>query len=220
MKLLTMPDAFKQRLEMYKRAEASASQAGDAFKARRFSRGLATLKRLKANLEAGKGVSEEDIPPPISMKPSERTNDQLQPQPSRPQQELPPPAPIVSPVQIGQDQPQLMQPAGIASDIQPAPQRLPSPMVQPNSGVPPSDHVIQPAVASHQQAEVKPKPNEGSDSQSDMLRKEREKYKDYALKAKARGDKDAAVAGLKGVKACDELIKNGVPIGADVRSGQ
>ena len=151
MKLLTMPDAFKQRLEMYKRAEASASQAGDAFKARRFSRGLATLKRLKANLEAGKGVSEEDIPPPISMKPTERTNDQLQPQPSRPQQELPPPAPIVSPVQIGQDQPQLMQPAGIASDIQPAPQRLPSPMVQPNSGVPPSDHVIQPAVVSHQQ---------------------------------------------------------------------
>ena len=69
-----------------------------------------------------------------------------------------------------------------------------------------------------QQAEVKP--NEGSDSQSDMLRKDREKYKDYALKAKARGDKDAAVAGLKGVKACDELIKNGVPIGADVRSCQ
>ena len=68
------------------------------------------------------------------------------------------------------------------------------------------------------QAEVKP--NEGSDSQSDMLRKEREKYKDYALKAKARGDKDAAVAGLKGVKACDELIKNGVPPGADIRSGQ
>ena len=135
--------AFKQRLEMYKRAEASASQAGDAFKARRFSRGLATLKRLKANLEAGRGVSEEDIPPPISMKPPERTNDQLQPQPpSRPQQEVPPPAPIVSPVQIGQDQPQLMQPA---------PQRLPSPKAQPNSGVPPSDHVIQPAVVSHQQ---------------------------------------------------------------------
>merc|ERR1719204_1995703 len=142
-----------QRLEMYLRAEASASQAGDAFKARRFSRGLATLKRLKANLEAGRGVSEEDIPPPISMKPPERTNDQLQPQPcSRPQQEVLTPAPIVSPIQIGQDQPQLMQPA---------PQRLPSPKAQPNSGVPPSDHVIQPAVVSHQ-AEVKP--NEGSDS--------------------------------------------------------
>ena len=139
---LTMP-AVKQRLEMYKRAEASASQAGDAFKARRFSRGLATLKRLKANLEAGRGVSEEDIPPPISMKPPERTNDQLQPQPpSRHQQEVLP-APIVSPVQIGQDQPHLMQPA---------PQRLPSPKAQPNSsGVPPSDHVIQPAVVSHQQ---------------------------------------------------------------------
>ena len=42
-----------------------------------------------------------------------------------------------------------------------------------------------------------------------LLQRERDRYKEYALKAKARGDREAAIAGLKGVKLCDELIKKG-----------
>ncbi|XP_017005207.1 coiled-coil and C2 domain-containing protein 1-like isoform X2 [Drosophila takahashii] len=59
---------IKQRLEMYKLAEASAKTAGDAGKARRFGRGLKTLQDLHRQATAGKSINVDDIPPEVSVK--------------------------------------------------------------------------------------------------------------------------------------------------------
>ncbi|KAH8367374.1 hypothetical protein KR084_002157 [Drosophila pseudotakahashii] len=61
---------IKQRLEMYKLAEANAKAAGDAGKARRFGRGLKTLQDLHKQAAAGRSINVDDIPPEVSVKPA------------------------------------------------------------------------------------------------------------------------------------------------------
>ncbi|XP_020807012.1 coiled-coil and C2 domain-containing protein 1-like isoform X1 [Drosophila serrata] len=61
---------IKQRLEMYKVAEANAKAAGDSGKARRFGRGLKTLQDLHKQAAAGKSINVDDIPPEVSVKPA------------------------------------------------------------------------------------------------------------------------------------------------------
>ncbi|XP_030384370.1 coiled-coil and C2 domain-containing protein 1-like isoform X2 [Scaptodrosophila lebanonensis] len=62
---------IKQRLEMYKQAEAHAKAAGESAKARRFGRGLKTLQDLHKQAVAGKVVNVDDIPPEVSVKPAD-----------------------------------------------------------------------------------------------------------------------------------------------------
>ncbi|XP_017059309.1 coiled-coil and C2 domain-containing protein 1-like isoform X2 [Drosophila ficusphila] len=61
---------IKQRLEMYKLAEANAKAAGESGKARRFGRGLKTLQDLHKQAAAGKPINVDDIPPEVSVKPA------------------------------------------------------------------------------------------------------------------------------------------------------
>ncbi|KAH8259114.1 hypothetical protein KR038_008582 [Drosophila bunnanda] len=61
---------IKQRLELYKAAEANAKAAGDSGKARRFGRGLKTLQDLHKQAAAGKSINVDDIPPEVSVKPA------------------------------------------------------------------------------------------------------------------------------------------------------
>ncbi|XP_065079358.1 coiled-coil and C2 domain-containing protein 1-like [Ochlerotatus camptorhynchus] len=61
-------DLIKSRIEMYTTAEDNAKKTGDASKARRFNRGLKTLKDLLKQAEAGKAVDPSDIPPEVSVK--------------------------------------------------------------------------------------------------------------------------------------------------------
>ncbi|KAH8319046.1 hypothetical protein KR067_005763 [Drosophila pandora] len=94
---------IKQRLEMYKVAEANASAAGDSGKARRFGRGLKTLQTLHKQAAAGKTINVDDIPPEVSVKPAASVD----PAPP-PEAEAPPAAPLV--------------PARAAPALPPAPQ--------------------------------------------------------------------------------------------------
>lgn len=61
-------DLLKSRIEMYVAAEDGAKKAGDSGKARRFNRGLKTLKDLLKQAEAGKIVDPNEIPPEVSVK--------------------------------------------------------------------------------------------------------------------------------------------------------
>lgn len=61
---------IRQRLEMYKQAEANAKAAGESAKARRYSRGLKTLQDLHKQSAAGKTINVDDIPPEVSVKPA------------------------------------------------------------------------------------------------------------------------------------------------------
>ncbi|KAL9925930.1 lethal (2) giant discs 1 isoform 2-T2 [Glossina fuscipes fuscipes] len=70
-------ETLKQRIEMYKKAEANAKEMGEASKVRRFGRGLKTLNDLLKQACSGKVINPDDIPPEVSLKPSaEVTTDQ------------------------------------------------------------------------------------------------------------------------------------------------
>uniref|UniRef100_A0A1B0G667 Coiled-coil and C2 domain-containing protein 1-like n=1 Tax=Glossina morsitans morsitans TaxID=37546 RepID=A0A1B0G667_GLOMM len=83
-------ETLKQRIEMYKKAEANAKEMGEASKVRRFGRGLKTLNDLLKQAFSGKVINADDIPPEVSLKPSvEVTTDQ---KPNTPEQESRPSA--------------------------------------------------------------------------------------------------------------------------------
>ncbi|XP_055691427.1 coiled-coil and C2 domain-containing protein 1-like isoform X2 [Lutzomyia longipalpis] len=98
---MNVQEIIKQRLEMYTIAERNAKEAGDSGKARRFARGLKTLKELQKAASSGKNIPMEDIPPEVSIKPvksaEEATGNPESPSaaPSTPSRAAP--APPVSP---------------------------------------------------------------------------------------------------------------------------
>lgn len=59
---------LKQRLEMYKIAEANAMSANESCRVRRFARGLSTLETMLKETFDGKAINTEDIPPEVVTK--------------------------------------------------------------------------------------------------------------------------------------------------------
>lgn len=55
-----------ERLKMYETAEDVAKKAGDLTRARRFNRGIKTIKDLIKQNNAGRAINSEDIPPEVS----------------------------------------------------------------------------------------------------------------------------------------------------------
>lgn len=83
---------IQQRIIMYKLAEASAKEAGESAKVRRFGRALKTLLELQQAANKGREIQIEDIPPEVSVKPLTEKGDKLtDTAPSRPA----PPPPII-----------------------------------------------------------------------------------------------------------------------------
>ncbi|CAH0556812.1 unnamed protein product [Brassicogethes aeneus] len=56
---------LEARLKMYEEAEASAKEAGEISKARRYGRALKTIKDLTKQAKAGSPVNNDDIPPEV-----------------------------------------------------------------------------------------------------------------------------------------------------------
>lgn len=56
---------LQERLKLYQIAEKKAKQENELGKARRFNRGIKTLKELLHNAQAGKVINEDDIPPQL-----------------------------------------------------------------------------------------------------------------------------------------------------------
>lgn len=198
-------------------------------RARRYARGLATLKDLKGRVESGQGVRDEDIPPPVSIKqPQQQQQQQLEQQQMAHQQQLERERlqQQLEQQRIQQQQPMVQQ-QQMQQQLEQL-QRLKEQQMQ--------QQLEQQQMAQQQQLEQErmrqqqlkqqriqqqqqqmlqhfPAPVEASQPKVEdsvtKLHRERDRYKEYALKAKARGDREAAIAGLKGVKLCDELIKKG-----------
>lgn len=89
-------DVIKQRIGMYAAAEEHARAAGDSTKARRFNRGLKTLKDLLKQAEKGKEINPDDIPPEVSTtipkpEPEATVPDSPPPVPMRTAPSVPPP---------------------------------------------------------------------------------------------------------------------------------
>lgn len=62
----SMIKLLQERLQLYQIAEKKAKQENELSRARRFNRGIRTLKELLNNAEAGKAINENEIPPQLS----------------------------------------------------------------------------------------------------------------------------------------------------------
>ena len=60
-------DTIRERLGLYREAEAAAKTSGDSSRARRYNRGVNTLVELERRVTRGGAVREEDIPPLVTV---------------------------------------------------------------------------------------------------------------------------------------------------------
>jgi len=63
----SLTETIRERLAVYKEAEGIAKENGDSSRARRYNRGIKTLKDLERAAVSGRPVREDDIPPMISV---------------------------------------------------------------------------------------------------------------------------------------------------------
>lgn len=63
----SLTETIRERLAIYKEAEGIAKDNGDNSRARRYNRGIKTLKDLERAALSGRPVREDDIPPMISV---------------------------------------------------------------------------------------------------------------------------------------------------------
>jgi len=63
----SLTETIRERLVIYKEAECIAKDNGDNSRARRYNRGIKTLKELERAALSGRPVREDDIPPMISV---------------------------------------------------------------------------------------------------------------------------------------------------------
>lgn len=119
-------DVIKSRIEMYTIAEENAKKANDSSKARRFNRGLKTLKDLLKQAEAGKTVDANDVPPEVSVKLASS-----EPKPGTPNENKLPDVPIVPTRRAPAPPP---PPAGPAPIFEPTTvEKTPEPKPEPQS---------------------------------------------------------------------------------------
>ncbi|KAK5646198.1 hypothetical protein RI129_004662 [Pyrocoelia pectoralis] len=72
---------LQTRLKMYETAETNATQAGEISRARRFGRGIKTLKDLIKQANNGRSINKDEIPPEVAVtvKPKPMPNEDVQP---------------------------------------------------------------------------------------------------------------------------------------------
>jgi coiled-coil and C2 domain-containing protein 1 len=56
---------LQERLTVYEMAEQKAKRENESGRARRFNRGVRTLKEMLTSAQSGRGIDEADIPPPL-----------------------------------------------------------------------------------------------------------------------------------------------------------
>ena len=97
-------DTIRERLALYREAEAVARASGDSSRARRYNRGVNTLADLERRAAEGGAVREEDIPPLISVPGKPRSPEDTEPSHIVNTQPQPPPV-REQPLQVGEQPP-------------------------------------------------------------------------------------------------------------------
>ncbi|XP_053687957.1 coiled-coil and C2 domain-containing protein 1-like isoform X2 [Sabethes cyaneus] len=171
-------DLIKSRLEMYTIAEQNAKKAGESSKARRFNRGLTTLKDLLKQAESGKTIDPNEIPPEVSVKIAgaagsmpTTTKEKSEDVPPVPTRRAPAPPPI--------------DPAAVPAPSDPVP-------IFESTSTPKSPEINR---ESTQNPQLK------------LLNERKDQYKAAALEAKKAGNTEKALKYIKTVKQFDTVIK-------------
>uniref|UniRef100_A0A2M4BDE7 Coiled-coil and C2 domain-containing protein 1-like n=1 Tax=Anopheles marajoara TaxID=58244 RepID=A0A2M4BDE7_9DIPT len=180
---------IKSRITMYTQAEENAKKAGDSSKARRFNRGLKTLKDQLRLAEAGKPIAEADIPPEVSVKiatASPVADDTPKPA-TAPVRPAPPPPSVKLPPKTEPD----------PSDIDAAgPSKSPPPVPARRQAQPPQTPA--PVLVETSPTVDNPK--------LQMLNERKLQYKQAAVMAKKAGDNVKALAYVKVLKQFDLVL--------------
>lgn len=179
-------DLVRSRLAMYRAAEAKAKGEKEASRARRFNRGVKTLEKLLKRVEGGEIVPYNEIPPEVAtnLKPAEPE------QPNLPE-ENPSPLPEMKPERSPPEELMTWDPD--PPKIEPKP--IPEDPVPDNSNSTP--------IESYEDPETEEKSEQPIVL---LLRTRRDEYRKQALVAKKSGDMATALASVRMVKACDQLI--------------
>uniref|UniRef100_A0AAG5DMJ8 Coiled-coil and C2 domain-containing protein 1-like n=1 Tax=Anopheles atroparvus TaxID=41427 RepID=A0AAG5DMJ8_ANOAO len=176
---------LKSRITMYTQAEEGAKKAGDSGKARRFNRGLKTLKDQLRQAEAGKPVDQSEIPPEVSVKLATNqtvsTEDKPTSSGTAPMRPAPPP-PAALPSTPSSAEPGTSQ-AGppVPPRREPKPPQTPAPVLE--EPVAPEDPKLR------------------------LLNERKVQYKQAALNAKKAGNNEQAMAYVKILKQFDVVIR-------------
>ncbi|XP_058832643.1 coiled-coil and C2 domain-containing protein 1-like isoform X2 [Topomyia yanbarensis] len=179
-------DLIKMRIEMYVTAEDNAKKAGDSGKARRFNRGLKTLKDQLKQVEAGRSMDPSEIPPEVSVKMAGTVS----------------PKPATPKVEEAVDTP------AIPTRRAPAPPpggTILEPELSNSVSLPPSD----PAPVFESTSTIKPpekKEELTGNPQLVILNERKNQYKVAALEAKKAGNTEKAIRFMKTVKQFDTVI--------------
>uniref|UniRef100_A0A2M4AEX3 Coiled-coil and C2 domain-containing protein 1-like n=1 Tax=Anopheles triannulatus TaxID=58253 RepID=A0A2M4AEX3_9DIPT len=177
---------IKSRITMYTQAEENAKKAGDSSKARRFNRGLKTLKDQLRLAEAGKPVAEADIPPEVSVKIANAPAADDTPKPATAPVRPAPPPPVKSP-----------KPEPEPEDIAAAgPSKSPPPVPARRQSKPPQSPA--PVLGETSPTVDNPK--------LQMLNERKAQYKQAAVMAKKAGDNVKALAYVKVLKQFDLVL--------------
>ncbi|KFB47346.1 AGAP010539-PA-like protein [Anopheles sinensis] len=172
---------LKSRITMYTQAEEGAKKAGDSGKARRFNRGLKTLKEQLRMAEAGKEVDQSEIPPEVSVKLAGNQKDSTEEQPK----------PSTAPVR-----PAPPPPAAKSPSVEPGPSQSAPP-------VPPRREANPPPIP----APVLAEPSTPGDPKLRLLNERKAQYKQAALNAKKAGNNEQAMGYVKVLKQFDVVIR-------------
>ncbi|XP_058461847.1 coiled-coil and C2 domain-containing protein 1-like isoform X1 [Malaya genurostris] len=194
----TTKDLIKSRIEMYVLAEDNAKKTGDSGKARRFNRGLKTLKDMLKQVEAGKSVDPSEIPPEVSVKIAGTVSAKTE-SPKEEKVENIPAVPTV---------PTRRAPAPPPADAILKPEPL-SPATLPPSDPPP----VFESTSSSKVPEVKRDVEANPDLL--ILTERKNQYKAAALQAKKAGNTEKAIKYMKTVKQFDTVI-NALESGQEV----
>uniref|UniRef100_A0A182SBD0 Coiled-coil and C2 domain-containing protein 1-like n=1 Tax=Anopheles maculatus TaxID=74869 RepID=A0A182SBD0_9DIPT len=174
---------LKSRVVMYTQAEEGAKKAGDSGKARRFNRGLKTLKDQLRLAEAGKPVDESEIPPEVSVKlaaPPKASSDDASKPSTAPVRPAPPPPSATT--AFSPDEP---GPSRSAPPVPPKRAAKPSPTPAP---------ILQDTSANENPKLI-------------LLNERKQLYKQAALNAKKAGNNEQAMAYVKILKQFDVVIR-------------
>ncbi|XP_058118831.1 coiled-coil and C2 domain-containing protein 1-like isoform X2 [Anopheles coustani] len=172
---------LKSRITMYTQAEEGAKKAGDSGKARRFNRGLKTLKDQLRMAEAGKAVDQSEIPPEVSVKLAGNQKDSSEEQPK----------PNTAPVR-----PAPPPPAAKPAAVEPGPSHSAPPVPPRRDAGPPQT----PAPVLEEAATP-------DDPKLRLLNERKAQYKQAALNAKKAGNNEEAMGYVKVLKQFDVVIR-------------
>lgn len=115
---LSTAELIKSRIQMYREAEQNAKEANEGTRAKRFGRGLKTLESLLKQVNAGKTIDVNELPPEVAVKLA-----QTQPEPVTGPTSTPAVAPIEVPLPVATP---IISPPSDVSPPPPVPVESPS----------------------------------------------------------------------------------------------